>query len=117
MCNAVMKSLNYIENENKLEKINAPLIHNDHDTSGKIGIFLPGGNGDIMTAMSVLKYKDIVFPNKKIIWFCNMPCADAFKFGPISEVRTYEWESLEVDPYTQLRTENSRLNQEIKYAF
>lgn len=38
---------------------------------GKIGIFLPSGNGDIMTAMSVLKYKDIVWPNKDIVWFCD----------------------------------------------
>ena len=34
----------------------------------KIGIFIPGGHGDIMTAMSVLKYKDILWPSKEIIW-------------------------------------------------
>jgi hypothetical protein len=38
---------------------------------GKIGIFLPGGNGDIMSAMSVLKYKDTLWPNKDVVWFCG----------------------------------------------
>src|ERR1700722_8893806 len=106
-----MKSKNFIDNEIKLTEINNTLI-SDKNTGGKIGIFLPGQNGDIMTAMSILKYRDIIFPNKQIIWFCNFPNADAFKFGPICEVRTYEWESLEVDPYTQLKTSNNKLNQD-----
>ena len=33
----------------------------------KIGIFLPGLNGDIMQAMSVLKYKDVLWPGKEIV--------------------------------------------------
>jgi hypothetical protein len=40
-------------------------------TRGKIGIFLPGLNGDIMQAMSVLKYKDKLWPDKDVIWFCG----------------------------------------------
>jgi len=38
---------------------------------GKIGIFLPGQNGDIAAAMSVLKYRDILWPNHDIVWFCG----------------------------------------------
>ena|ERR1700677_756549 len=37
----------------------------------KIGIFLPGRNGDIMQAMSVLKYKDVLWPDKDVVWFCG----------------------------------------------
>ena len=37
----------------------------------KIGIFLPGLYGDMAQATSVLKYKDILWPNSEIIWFCG----------------------------------------------
>ena len=55
----------------------------------KIGIFLPGKNGDMMQAMSVLKYKDILWPGKDIVWFCgNTPTLDVLKYNDaISEVR------------------------------
>lgn len=59
--------------------------------SGKIGIFLPGQNGDLMTAASVLKYRQELWPGKEIVWFCNSPNADALRFGPVSEVRPWLW--------------------------
>jgi len=57
--------------------------------NGKIGIFLPGRNGDIMQAMSVLKYKDVLWPGKDIIWFCgNTVFRDVLNHNDaISEVR------------------------------
>ena len=55
---------------------------------GKIGIFLPGQHGDIMQAMSVLKYKDILWPGKDIVWFCGEWFRDVLKHNDaISEVR------------------------------
>ena len=106
------------DNQLALAKINSTLIPNN-DTGGKVGIFLPAQNGDIMTAMSILKYKDVMFPGKQIIWYCNAQMADAFKFGPISEVREYRWEGLDVDPWTQLRTTDGKslLDQEKKHKF
>lgn len=58
-------------------------------SNGKIGIFLPGGNGDIMSAMSVLKYKDIIFGNKDLVWFCSPVESDVLKFAPV-EIRIWE---------------------------
>jgi hypothetical protein len=56
--------------------------------SGKIGIFLPGQNGDIMSAMSVLKYKDVLWPGKEVIWFCGERCKDVLAHNDaIAEVR------------------------------
>src|ERR1700678_2854797 len=56
---------------------------------GKIGIFLPGVHGDIIQATSVLKYKDVLWPNKDIVWFCgNTPFRDVLKYNDaISEIR------------------------------
>ena len=56
---------------------------------GKIGIFLPGRNGDIMQAMSVLKYKDALWPGKDVIWFCgNTPFRDVLRHNDaIAEIR------------------------------
>lgn len=57
---------------------------------GKIGIFLPGLHGDMMQAMSVLKYKDALWPNKDVVWFCgNMATRlDVLKYNDaISEIR------------------------------
>lgn len=55
----------------------------------KIAIFLNGNHGDVMTAMSVLKYKDIIWKDKDIVWFCSKIHSDVLKFAPV-EVR--EWE-------------------------
>lgn len=56
---------------------------------GKIGIFAASQVGDIMTAMSVLKYKDELWPGKDIIWFCDERFNDALKFSSVSEIRPY----------------------------
>jgi hypothetical protein len=103
-------------------------------SSGKIGIFLPGQHGDIMSAMSVLKYKDVLWPDKDIVWFCAMPKAEVLKYGPI-EVRHWPegWglpERCAVDgplavskgepmwyDFSVLKTENNRLHQQLKHNF
>jgi len=54
----------------------------------KIGIFLPGANGDIMQATSVLKYKDVLWPDKDIVWFCSAPNNEILKYNDaILEIR------------------------------
>lgn len=57
--------------------------------SNKVGIFLPGLHGDMMQAMSVLKYKDIIWPGRDIVWFCgNTKYRDVLKYNDaISEIR------------------------------
>jgi hypothetical protein len=56
--------------------------------SGKIGIFLPGLNGDIMSAMSVLKYKDTLWPGKEVVWFCGERFREVLNHNDaIAEVR------------------------------
>lgn len=111
-----MKSAAYIHNEKQLSEINSTLLGSKG--IGKIGIFLPTGVGDIMTAMSVLKYKDYLWPQKDVVWFCNMPNADAVRFNDsISEIRPYPWEGISVDPYTQLKTHDNRLSQTRKHEF
>lgn len=74
-----------------LKDINDSLRPDIGTKTGKIGIFVDGQNGDMMTVMSCLKYRDELFPNKEIIWYANMPYADNLKFAPISEVRPYPW--------------------------
>lgn len=56
---------------------------------GKVGIFLPGLHGDMMQAMSVLKYKDTLWPGKDIVWFCGQTQRlDVLKYNDaISEIR------------------------------
>jgi hypothetical protein len=55
---------------------------------GKIGIFLPGQHGDMIQATSVLKYKDVLWPGKDIVWFCGSAHRDVLKHNDaISEVR------------------------------
>lgn len=63
--------------------------------NGKIGIFVHGQHGDIALATCVLKYKDILWPSKDIVWFCNMTpekatYLDMLKFNDaISEIRPW----------------------------
>jgi hypothetical protein len=109
-------------------------------SNGKIGIFLPGQHGDMAYATSVLKYKDIMWPDKNIVWFCsklpNRPCIDILKFNDaISEIRHWP-EGYELpgrcvtdsplaiskgDPawedFSILKTADNRLHQEHKYKF
>lgn len=56
---------------------------------GKIGIFAPSQVGDVMTTMSVLKYRDQIWPDKDLVWFCAEQHYDALKFSPVSEIRPY----------------------------
>jgi hypothetical protein len=114
-------------------------------SKGKIGIFCPGASGDIGLSMGVLKYKDILWPGKDIVWFCSLlpeKClgyttrTDMFKFNDaISEIRHWPEgyglpERCRVDgplavaagfpmweDFSVLKTENNRLHQEKKYDF
>lgn len=114
-------------------------------SKGKIGIFCPGANGDIGLSMSVLKYKDILWPDKDIIWFCSLlpesnlgytSRTDMLKFNDaISEIRHWPEgyalpERCQVDgplavaaglpmweDFSILKTENNRLHQEFKFNF
>ena len=42
-----------------------------------------------MTAMSVFKYRDQIWPDKDIVWFCEERHSDALKFSSVSEIRPY----------------------------
>lgn len=105
-------------NNKMLAEINATL-NPDKNLSGKIGIGLPGQAGDLMTAMSVLYYREQFFLGKEIIWFANMPNCDCLKYAPISEVRPWPWpgNGLPADAggdYDKLVcNENNRLNKEL----
>lgn len=70
----------------------------------KIGIFAYGAHGDIALCTSVLKYKDILWPGKDIVWYCNLkhessPYSDMLKFNDaISEVRDWpEQDGVQID--------------------
>lgn len=107
-----------IDNNKMLAQINTSLKPDDKPTNGKIGIFLPGQNGDLITAMSVLRYRDILWHEKEIIWFCNMPNADALRYSCVSEVRPWLWAGNGLpegtpDFYPLLCNENNRLNKEL----
>ena len=104
--------------------------------AGKIGIFLPGKAGDIMQATSVLKYKDVLWPGRDIIWFCGNTYKDVLKYNDaIAEVRHWPegWklpERCEVENLTAaskgeqpwadfsvLKTSDNRLDQGRKHQF
>lgn len=78
--------------------------------SGRIGIFCHGQHGDIALCTAVLKYKDILWPGKDIVWFLNLApekatYADMLKFNDaISEVRQYP----EID-FRELKDQNGQL--------
>jgi hypothetical protein len=78
--------------------------------NGKIGIFVHGAHGDIALCTSVLKYKNILWPDKDIIWYCNMSpdkstYLDMLKFNDaISEVRDWPKED-----FRTLKDENGQL--------
>lgn len=79
------------ENYKMLKEINDSLRPDKCDKTGKIGIFLFGQAGDLATATAVLKYRKELWPNKEIIWFCNLPNAELLKYAPIDQVRPYPW--------------------------
>lgn len=60
-------------------------------TRGKVGIFAPSQVGDIITTTAVLKYRDQIWPNKDIVWFCDERYADALKFSSV-EIRPWSTE-------------------------
>ena len=106
-----------IINKKTLQEVNATL-RPDKNLSGKIGIGLPGQAGDLMTGMSILKYRDQIFPGKEIIWFAHQANADCLKYAPISEVRAWPWANNGLpdgtpDLYPLVCDENNRLNKEI----
>lgn len=78
----------------------------------KIAIFLNYGHGDIMTAMSVLKYKDILWPNSEIVWFCSPSKYDLLKFAPV-ELRP--WEDFKI--LLENKNEDCTLNHDFKHYF
>lgn len=102
-------------NDKMLAEINATLRPDESATGGKIGIFLHGQVGDLATAMSVLKYRNELWPGKQIIWFANWPNADLLRYAPISEVRMWPWAGNGLpegtpDFYPMLCDERNRLN-------
>jgi hypothetical protein len=103
-------------NDEKLAEINATLKP-DTGKNGKIGIFLFGQVGDLATAMSVLKYRHELWPDKEIVWFTNWPNADLLRYAPISEVRMWPWAGNGLpegtpDFYPLLCDSNNGLNKE-----
>lgn len=78
----------------------------------KIAIFLNFGYGDIMIAMSVLKYKDILWPNSDIVWFCDPKKYDVLKFAPV-ELRP--WENFKI--ITSNKNNDGTLKLELKHHF
>lgn len=101
-----------------LIEVNSTLRPDKKATNGKIGIFLPGQNGDLITAMSVLRYRNELWSDKEIIWYCNMPNADALKYSPVNEVRPWPWAGNGLpegtpDFYPLLCNENNRLNKDL----
>lgn len=55
----------------------------------RIAIMAPGNYGDVCTAMSVLKYKDVLWPGKEIWWFCSPEESDCLKYAPV-EIKIWE---------------------------
>lgn len=108
-----------MDNTTALAQINATLRPDKGLNNGKVGVGLPGQMGDVMTAMSVLKYREELFMNKEIIWFANSPNADCLRYAPISEVRPWPWPgnglplSHPGDLWPILCNENNRLNKEL----
>lgn len=104
-----------IDNNKYLSEVNATLKKSGKP---KVGIFLPGQNGDIMTAMSALKYKDVLWPDKDLVWFVNMPNADLLRYSNVSEVRPWPWAGNGLpegtpDFWPLMCNENNRLNHEV----
>lgn len=109
-------------NDAKLAEINATLRPDNPNGTEKIGIFCHGQVGDLATAMSVLKYRNELWPGKQIIWFANWPNADLLRYAPINEVRMWPWAGNGLpegcpDYYPLLCTADNRLNMEKKCEY
>lgn len=112
-----MRSSAYLENERLLADVNSTLTRTKRH-NGKIGIFSPGQMGDCITASSILKYVDELFPDKDIIWFCNAPTNDFLRYSDkVNEIRIYPWED-GVDFNTNgMKTSDYKLDQVRKLDF
>ena len=108
-------------NDELLKELNATLRPPAGKKTGKIGIFLFGQAGDLATATGVLKYIDVLFPNKEIIWYANLPNADALRYSNVSEVRAWLWAGnglpIGCPDYYPLLCVNNRLNMELKSQY
>ena len=107
-----------IMNKDGLDEINKTLCPPFGNKTGKVGIFCPGQVGDLCTAMSVLKYADDLWPDKRIIWYTNCPNADNLKYSIVSEVRPWPWAGNGLpagtpDFYPLLCNADNRLNKEL----
>jgi hypothetical protein len=110
-----------IENNKALAEVNATL-RPDKGLVGNVGVYLQGQAGDLMTAMSVLKYRDEIFAGRNIVWFVNSPNCDLLKYAPISEVRPWPWPGNGMpidgsDYYPLLTTSDNKLNQVLKLDY
>lgn len=83
--------------------------------NGKIGIFLPGQNGDIMQAMSILKYKDVLWPGKEIVWFCGKLREVLKHNDAISEIRHWP-EGWKLGPRCELENQTAWSKGEPQWA-
>lgn len=85
--------------------------------TGKIGIFAPVANCDLITVTSVLHYREILWPEKDVVWFANPPHADALKYSAV-EVRPFppEWVN-DVGAALGLKNRQNRLCQVRKHDF
>jgi hypothetical protein len=87
----------------------------EHD---KIGIFVSEQHGDIALCTCVLKYKDILWPDKKIVWYCSLSSEkstylDMLKFNDaIYEIRDWPQEN-----FRNLKNENGQLRLERRQDF
>lgn len=79
----------------------------------KIGIFVPEHHGDMALCTCILKYKDIMWPGKDIVWYTNLSSGrdtytDMLKFNDaIAEIRDWPKEDFRTLKYPngQLRLE------------
>lgn len=105
----------------------------------RIGIILPHQHGDLLTATGALYYREELWPNSDIIWFCNDSHKDLLKYQDV-ELRNFphgweipqndliykyadrikkdkedglpDWEDLSL-----AKNQYNKLNQEIKHKF
>src|SRR3989338_10336089 len=55
----------------------------------KIGIFIPGANGDILYSTSILRYANKLWGDDiELIWFCHFKSFDIFKN---TNIKTRDW--------------------------
>lgn len=86
--------------------------------NNEVGILCNEQHGDIGLCTSVLKYKDLLWPGKKVIWYCNfapekVTYMDMLKFNDaISEIR--EWPKVW---FKDIMDENFQIRHDKKHEF